>query len=574
MTEPLIAYSLSNFREIILGCLERAGARTIVEIGSEYGEFTEELTEHARRVGGRLITIDPAPQPAALEFAERHKEAAHFTFLKKTSLEAIEALGEVDVYIVDGDHNYYTVRKELEAIALHQERHGRPSLIFEHDVGWPWARRDLYYAPERIPEAYRQPHSHQGGVSFDHAELVPGGFGDANSFAIAVREGGKQNGVRTAIEDFLVEHPEFRFEFVPGFFGLGIVYSREAPWADRVAELLQPFADNILLARMERNRSRLVSRVLEFEHQGDAVRGGYLQGSHMLEVFSAADSTNFERLFRTRVAASVRDQEELTVQSANQFSLPGFCVLCNRTSRFATDRLFAGADAAGRWMPAWRERQICSCGFNCRQRSSYHVLTHLPGLTRQANVYCPDAGPLFRPIRNAFPAAVAVEAVRGSAGTSAAGTGAPSARIGFADASLDCIYTQNALEHTPHVRRTVREMARCLRPFGWLLMTSTLHFDKAASVARATEDDAGNIEHHLPPVRHPDPNGGPDVLLCHDFGWDLLSMLRESGFASAEVVVFTAPHYGYAGVQYVILAGRGQGRVPDPAAEHVAGGSG
>ena len=152
-----------------------------------------------------------------------------------------------------------------------------------------------YYAPERIPEAYRQPNSHEGGVSFDHAALVGRRFWRRQQLCHRPSRRGQQNGVRTAIEDFLIEQPDLRFEFVPAFFGLGIVYSREAPWAERIAELLRPFADNILLARMERNRSRLVSRVLEFEHQSDAVRGGYLQGAHMLEVFSAADSTNFER---------------------------------------------------------------------------------------------------------------------------------------------------------------------------------------------------------------------------------------------------------------------------------------
>jgi hypothetical protein len=443
MTEPLIAYSLSNFREIILGCLERSGARTIVEIGSEYGEFTQELSDHARRVGGRLITIDPAPQPAAVEFADRHGNAPHFTFLKQTSLEAIGALGDVDVYIVDGDHNYYTVRKELEAISLHQQSHDRPVLIFEHDVAWPWARRDMYYAPERIPEAARQPYSHEGGVSAGHAELVPGGFGASNGFAIAVKEGGKQNGVRTAIEDFLVEHPELRFELVPSFFGLGVIYSREAPWSERIAELLRPFADNVLLARMEQNRARLVSRLLELEHQTDednVARAGYLRGSHLLEVFSSSDAAKFEGLYRTRLASRLREQDDLAVQEMNQFALPGYCVVCSRMSQFSTDRMFATTDARGRWTPAWRERQICACGFNSRQRSSYHVLTHLPGLTRQASIYCADRGPLFRQVRSAFPRAVGVDAAGGSTGSaSVARARAPAAPLGVAARALSLI---------------------------------------------------------------------------------------------------------------------------------------
>ena len=35
-------YSLANNRELVFGCLEAAGAKSVVEIGSEYGAFTRE----------------------------------------------------------------------------------------------------------------------------------------------------------------------------------------------------------------------------------------------------------------------------------------------------------------------------------------------------------------------------------------------------------------------------------------------------------------------------------------------------------------------------------------------------
>jgi SAM-dependent methyltransferase len=189
------------------------------------------------------------------------------------------------------------------------------------------------------------------------------------------------------------------------------------------------------------------------------------------------------------------------------------------------------------------------------------VLTHLPGVTQQAKVYCADRGPNARLVRHAFPGAVLAESPAGS-----------SARLAFGDASLDCIVALDTLQHEPDVRAALREMARCLRPFGWLLMTPTLHFDRATTLTRATKDERGGITHIEPPVHHPDPAGGPGLLRFHDFGWDLLSMLRESGFSSAEIVVYTAPHYGYVGLQYVILAGRGRDKVPEIAAPKPAAG--
>ena len=71
-------------------------------------------------------------------------------------------------------------------------------LVFLHDVHWPCARRDFYYAPERIPTEFRQPYDYEGGAVPGHSALVRGGgFRGAGQFAWAVREGGPQNGVLT-----------------------------------------------------------------------------------------------------------------------------------------------------------------------------------------------------------------------------------------------------------------------------------------------------------------------------------------------------------------------------------------
>jgi hypothetical protein len=47
---------------------------------------------------------------------------------------------------------------------------------------------------------------------------------------------------------------DLRLAVVPAFFGLGIVWQREAPWADALAEVVDPWDRNPLLERLERNR--------------------------------------------------------------------------------------------------------------------------------------------------------------------------------------------------------------------------------------------------------------------------------------------------------------------------------
>ena len=66
--------------------------------------------------------------------------------------------------VIDGDHNYYTVSEELRLIGERAAGAELPLLLF-HDVCWPHARRDDYFAPELIPEpttASRSPESGRG----------------------------------------------------------------------------------------------------------------------------------------------------------------------------------------------------------------------------------------------------------------------------------------------------------------------------------------------------------------------------------------------------------------------------
>jgi hypothetical protein len=265
----LLIHSMAEFSDLILGSLTIAGARHIVEIGAEFGGMSQLLADHAEAVGGHLSSIDPAPRQ---EFISWAATASAVTHIPAASLDIIHELQHVDAWVIDGDHNYYTVLNELKAADAASARDGRPLLGFIHDVSWPTARRDMYYAPDRIPQAHRHPHSFGAGVMLDKGELVPGqGFRGGSDWAMANHIGGPRNGVLTAVEDFLddarASGRELAWAHVPAVFGLGILFDATAPWAPDVAALVAPFHDNKLLAAMELNRLRNYLAVIAWQDQ-------------------------------------------------------------------------------------------------------------------------------------------------------------------------------------------------------------------------------------------------------------------------------------------------------------------
>jgi hypothetical protein len=243
--------SLATLGELVVPCLDAAG------------DVTRLLLDGVSGRGGRVWVVDPAPQPDLEELAAAEPD---LELVRAGSLEALESVPVPDAFVIDGDHNYYTVSRELRLIAerVDDSNSDFPLLLF-HDVCWPHGHRDDYFDPAAIPAEHRQPYV-QGG------RLYPGVSGIREEGGIpfrfpAEREGGPGNGIRTAVEDFVGEREQLRFAVVPAFFGFGAVWHRDAPWASAVAELLERWDRNPLLERLEANRVlHLASSNLHLEH--------------------------------------------------------------------------------------------------------------------------------------------------------------------------------------------------------------------------------------------------------------------------------------------------------------------
>jgi cephalosporin hydroxylase len=200
--------------------LHAAHAQRVVEIGALRGETTERMLDDLGPEA-ELDVIDPDP---AFDPADhQHRFAGRYRFHQGLSIDVLPTLGPVDAALIDGDHNWYTVYNELRLLADGARRHGThlPVLVL-HDVLWPYGRRDLYYAPERIPIEFRHPYT-RAGMNPGMKRLHPS-KGLNPTMCNAEEEGGPRNGVMTALDDFLAGHPRpVRKLVLPIYFGLAIV---------------------------------------------------------------------------------------------------------------------------------------------------------------------------------------------------------------------------------------------------------------------------------------------------------------------------------------------------------------
>jgi hypothetical protein len=246
---PALLHSLFEFRELFNLLLSNPHIRFVCEIGSEFGGFSRLLLNLlSERKLERVTIIEPFPA-ADLESAVQDS-GGKGVLLAQLSLEALDGLEPHDLYFVDGDHNFYTVRRELDLIFS-----ANPSaIVVLHDVCWPSARRDTYYNPDNIPQSERQAFGTEVSIVIGNPGTAPTGFTALGNFGIALKEGGEKNGVLSAVEDFVEQSGEFKLDIVPVVFGVGILRRVSHPLEELICEILPSPQYSALLARLELNR--------------------------------------------------------------------------------------------------------------------------------------------------------------------------------------------------------------------------------------------------------------------------------------------------------------------------------
>jgi hypothetical protein len=257
-------FTLLPFASLILRLLDAVAPEAVLEVGADKGDFTAELLDWSSQRDARVTAVDPEPAPELLALADRRPE---LSLIRRPSPEALEEALPAGAIILDGDHNHWTLSRELRAIGGHAGE--TLPLLLLHDIGWPHARRDTYYAPDRVPEEHRQPLAQD-------ALVTPGNPATAAEGVrfewAAEREGGPENGILTAIEEFMSERGGLRLAVVPAFFGLGVLWDENASWSGAVAEIIDPWDGAPMLERLEEVRIAQVVNRTRMNRQQELLR--------------------------------------------------------------------------------------------------------------------------------------------------------------------------------------------------------------------------------------------------------------------------------------------------------------
>jgi SAM-dependent methyltransferase len=278
------------------------------------------------------------------------------------------------------------------------------------------------------------------------------------------------------------------------------------------------------------------------------------------------------KAFAASQQAVYRARWELELELAKGgtgFSTSGYCYVCDDAASFYTDFLYSSAVVNGKPVPNWRERVVCeTCQNSNRIRACVHLIEKVLAIRSDANIYLAEQiTPLYRELKRRFPALIGSEYLGNKVALGSIDErrirNESITKLTFQDNAFDCVLHFDVLEHVPDVAPALVEIFRTLSPGGVTLFSVPFVMGEQQTQRRAFIDEAGHVVHLMEPQYHGDPIADAGCLCFQDFGWDLLDQMRAIGFVDVEILLYWSAHFGYYGVEQMMIVGR----KPDGAAE-------
>jgi 2-polyprenyl-3-methyl-5-hydroxy-6-metoxy-1,4-benzoquinol methylase/glycosyltransferase involved in cell wall biosynthesis len=249
---------------------------------------------------------------------------------------------------------------------------------------------------------------------------------------------------------------------------------------------------------------------------------------------------------------SRREAERGLASTGEPFTVRARCWVCQRDVDLLVGFEWA-QEVDGVLVPNWREHLICvSCGLNNRMRATLQFLAERSAPPPDARIYATEqTTALYRALEATYPGVVGSEYL---------GSGIPLGehspaglrnedvtRLSFPSGWFDQVVSLDVLEHVPDYASALAEFRRVLRPGGKLVLSVPFDPERQEHLVRAVLGADGEVRHLLPPEYHGDPLNPEGCLAYYRFGWQLLSDLRDAGFASADAYTFWSDTHGYLG---------------------------
>jgi ubiquinone/menaquinone biosynthesis C-methylase UbiE/Tfp pilus assembly protein PilF len=223
------------------------------------------------------------------------------------------------------------------------------------------------------------------------------------------------------------------------------------------------------------------------------------------------------------------------IPSADAFTIPGHCYLCQRDVEFKVDFRYAYA-VDGVRVPNWREHLVCpSCGLNNRLRASIQFFEQVFLPKKDAAIYITEqCTPMYDLLKRHYTNTIGSEylgdavpfGIQNKNGT----RNESLTQLTFDDKRFDFVIAFEVFEHIPDFTRAMKECHRVLKDDGKLIFTVPFVRQAEGNIVRALVHDDGSVEHFLPAEYHGDPVNGEGCLAYYHFGWEMFDQLRDAGF--------------------------------------------
>lgn len=223
----------------------------------------------------------------------------------------------------------------------------------------------------------------------------------------------------------------------------------------------------------------------------------------------------------------------------------GYCDVCEKEVDFSVDYIWTDGS-----MPAWRETVFCPfCNCNSRMRFMIQRISDRYCGTGEKVYICEQVTKTYHELKKKIPDIVGSEYLGDTYKSGDIVDGIMHQdvmNLSFADKSFDCIASLDVYEHISDFRKAFSEAYRCLKSKGRLLFSIPLFKDRDEIIIR-TKINEDKLEYLLPKVYHGNPLSEEGSLVFTDFGWDILSVLREIGFSDAYAIAYFSVKRGYMG---------------------------